>query len=195
MPTKRQRRLFMQAVFSHCEHVTAAEARLGYFSTLARRWRQFRDAMRMTSGTGEVPRLAGFGGRTTFEQVEAVSVTAVAGDGACQGLLTRYLAARLEGRTAYGPGYYGWAVLEGVRSLALAFAVIGWLARYSAAAAGRPAATFEDVAAAVSAVDRNAGRAKELGASSAALRLRYLSEDRGIERLLSQFRCWSDLPV
>jgi hypothetical protein len=81
-------------------------------------------------------------------------------------------------------------MVDGVRSLALAFAVIGWLTRYSAAAGGRGDATFEDVVAAVSAVDRNAGRAKELGARSAALRLKYLGEERGIERLLCQYRLW-----
>lgn len=190
-PTKRQRTLFLQAVYAHCEHVWAADALAGPFRKLARRWGQIGEAMRMTSGRGAAPALAGFrGGATTFEAVEAVSAEDVRRDAAVQAMLSRYLAARIGGRTAFGPAYYGWALTDGILSLGLAFAVMGWLARYSAAVGGRDAATFEDVVAAVSAVDRNAGRAKELGARSAALRLRYMVDNDAIGGLLERYRMW-----
>ena len=80
------------------------------------------------------------------------------------------------------------AVLEGLRGLCIAVAAVGWLSRYVAASRGSSEFELPDVAAAVAIVDRNAGRAPELGAVSARLRQKYLAQDAGVRRLLLRFR-------
>lgn len=102
-------------------------------------------------------------------------------------LLTRYLRTRIIGRTAFGPGYHGWPVLDGLRALMLAVAVAGWLTRYVALCEGRMAYGCDDVARAIGIVDRNATRGPELRTRSARLRVQYLAQDQGILRLLCAY--------
>jgi hypothetical protein len=105
--------------------------------------------------------------------------------------MTRYLEQRVACRTAFGPAYYGWPILDGLQSLLLAVAVIGWLARCLAVAGGRSVYGFDEIVRAVGLVDRTAGRAPGLGAASARLRLRYLTQNQG---LLSLIRAYPIVP-
>jgi hypothetical protein len=65
--------------------------------------------------------------------------------------------------------------------------VIGWLSRYLAATKGRPVFDSAECGRAVAIVDRAAGRVPELGSRSGRLRLRYLTGDHGLMRLVQRY--------
>ena len=89
-------------------------------------------------------------------------------------LLTRYAVARLESRSVFGAGYYGWPVFRGLGALWLTLAAIGWFARYVACSANRDSLQFADVARAVGIADRAATRLPALGTLAERGRLAYL---------------------
>ena len=163
------------------------EACLGLFGRLAYRFDQLGRARRLASGVGEIPRLVRGLAGGTFEQVEQVRRDETLTAEECEAMLTRYLRARIVGRTAFGHGFYGWPVLDGLRALLLAIAVIGWVTRYVAVGAGRTTFARADLVRALGVVDRNATRSPELGSRSARLRLRYLTPEQGILRLLGAY--------
>ena len=84
----------------------------------------------------------------------------------------------------WGSGYYGWTIIEGLQALVLNAAVVGWLARLHAHGRGRETIDLEAVAAAISRVDRTAGRAAWLGSGAERMRLSYLRIDDGLRRLV-----------
>jgi lysine-N-methylase len=174
--TERQRGLLRQAAFAHLEHVDLAQMRASFVRAMVYRWGQLRRARSVVRGR---------------EPASAAAETLPpAGDlpgAAVDALITRYVRARIVTHSAFGRAYYGWPVLDGLGALVLAVGVIGWLARYHAARAGRGEYGFEDVIRAVGTVDRAAGRAGELGRGSARLRLAYLRRDRGLLRLLRAY--------
>ena len=181
----RARGLLRQLAFAHAEHVTLDEMRSA-FSRLRRRWKQFRAAGQFRKGRGDVPALPGISGEVGFEAVEAVDPKP--GDCARVGeLLLRYLAARLEGRSVFGAGYYGWSVVNGLSAMFLSIASAGWIARYIAAADGRTMFGFDDVGPALGIVDRAATRLPALGAVTERARIAYVIRDDGIARLLGDF--------
>ncbi|MEK6644113.1 MAG: YkgJ family cysteine cluster protein [Planctomycetota bacterium] len=172
----RQRKLLRQNVFAHMEHITLTQARASFISSLRYRWGQFQRSRLIANAT----------------DVAAARVDDVKpplGDEAAesQRLLTRYLRARIACRSAFGSAYYGRPVLDGLCALLLAVATIGWLARYHAAKDGRDKFCFDDLMRAVGVVDRTAGRARELGAKSAQLRVTYLRNEDGLLRLLRAY--------
>lgn len=133
-----------------------------------------------------MPALPGISGEARFTTVEAVSANP--DDRArAEDLLWRYLIARLEGRTVFGAGYYGWSVINGLAALCLSVASAGWIARYSAAAAGQTMFGFDDVGLALGIVDRAATRLPALGAISERARIVYVLKDDGLARLLGDF--------
>jgi hypothetical protein len=89
------------------------------------------------------------------------------------------------GGRAWGSGFYGWPVVDGLQALSLNAACAGWLARAHAAASGRPAPSLEDVRAAVGRVDRTSGRAPWLGSRAERMRLAWLRIDDGLRRVAS----------
>lgn len=188
--TGKQLKLLRHAVFAHCEHITLAQALAPRFQAIKHRLGQLGRSRRLAAGSEMIPPLVrGLAGAetVTFAALEAVRPGADWDAAACDDVLMRYVRVRLLSRSAFGKGYYGWPVLAGMGAIVLAVAVIGWLARYLAAAAGRPAYGREDVISAIGIVDRNAGRVPELGSRVAALRVRYLSADQGLLRLLSAY--------
>ena len=186
-PTERQSRLLRQAVFVHCEHLSAREVGASFAKTLVYRWDQLWRARRMATGYGAIPRLGPLDVGTDFEAFRRVVADPKLSDQPCDGLLTRYLEQRVACRTAFGPAYYGWPILDGFQALLLAVGVIGWLARCLAVAGGRSVYDFEDIVRAVGLVDRTAGRVPGLGAKSARLRLRYLTQDQGLLSLIRAY--------
>ena len=182
-PTRRQMKLFYQTIFAHGEYITFQQAMAPAIRGLAYRWGQLRRARRLASGSGEIPPLGPTRGGVEFGVLAGITADPNLATDDCDDLLTRYLRGRIIGRTAFGRGYYGWPFLDGLRSLLLAVAAIGWLVRYVAATDGRTAYHFGDLTIAVGIVDRTAGRAAELGAKSAWLRVQYLSQARGLWRL------------
>lgn len=183
--TPRARGLLRQLAFAHAEHVTLAELTSG-FSRFLRRWRQFRSAGRFRKGRGVVPMLPGVSGEARFAAVDAIEATP-ADCARVEDLLSRFLVARLEGRSVFGAGYYGWSVVNGLAALCLCVASAGWIARYIAAADGRTTFGFDDVGLALGIVDRAATRLPALGAVSERARIVYVIRDDGLARLLGDF--------
>jgi Fe-S-cluster containining protein len=185
-PSPRQSGMLRQLVFAHAEHVSLAEMRGLGPRRLLHRWRQLRTARRFWRGHGEVPALPQLDIRATFDRVEAVGPAA--GDvHDVHNLLHRYVQARLSARSAFGRGYYGWSILDGLTALWLSLAVTGWLARCHAASNGRDELTFDDVARGVGTMDRGATRLPALGALAERARAAYLRRDDGLARLLARY--------
>jgi lysine-N-methylase len=181
-PTARQLRLLRMTIFAHCEFVRFEQARQGFFASLRYRWGQLSRARRFASDDGTIPALWE-GCRPVHHSDVSRPSTASLQRGADE-LLTRYIRARLQGRTAYGAGYYGVPWVDGLRALSLAICSVGWLSSYAAYQEERKVAEIDDFVRAVAVVDRNAGRSPELGARTAILRGRYLSANQGIIRLI-----------
>jgi hypothetical protein len=103
---------------------------------------------------------------------------------ACEELLVRWLRATVLGGRAWGSGFYGWPVVDGLQAVSLNLACALWLAHAHAAAHGRQAVSLEDVRAAVGRVDRTSGRAPWIGGRAERARLAWLRIDDGLRRLL-----------
>lgn len=185
-PTVRQRRMLRHLVFAHAEHVTLADLRAGFGRRLGKRWQQLRAARRFHAGKGPVPAIPGVTGRASFEDVERVDASPEEGE-RIEDLFTRYLLARLHGRSAFGAGYYGWTVIDGLGALWMSVAAAGWLARCVAAADGRSTLSFDDVSLALGIADRAAGRVPALGTVAERIRILYLSRDDGMAALLRRY--------
>ncbi|MFH1417763.1 MAG: hypothetical protein ABII12_05680, partial [Planctomycetota bacterium] len=183
-PTFRQSKLFRQAIFAHCEYITLHQSQASFFSGLKYRFDQLRRAGRLGNGYGPIPRLVQGLDGGTFDMLDAVQPHRKLDADACDELLTRYVRIRLLSRTAFGKGYYGLSILEGLASLVVAVAAVCWLTRYVAVAEGRDAYSFDEVVRALGIVDRTAGRAAELGTRPARLRLSYLLSEDGLIRLV-----------
>ncbi len=190
-PTRRQRGMLRQAAFAHAEHVTLTEMRAGVLGRLGKRWHQLRCAKRFRIGRGLVPQLPGFEGSTMFETVESVKRPTERTEEIDE-LLLRYVTGRLESRSVFGHGYYGWPVLNGLGALWLSLSVVGWLARYAAALEGTEAVAFDRVGLALGIVDRAATRLPALGTVAERMRLTYLLGDSGVARLLHEYSVAGD---
>jgi len=186
-PTRRQVKTLRRVVFAHAEHVSLEKARAGWLSRLVGRGEQLRRCRRLASGCCRGVSLAGRPARRPIGEVEDLGPAADLEREACDALLTRYLRIRLASHAAFGPGYYGWTMADGLRALVLSVAVAGWLARFIAASEDRAGYTFDDVAAAVGTVDRTVGRSPVLALASTAWQLRYVTRDNGLERLVRRF--------
>lgn len=185
-PSTRQQAMLRQLVFAHAEHVTLGELRAGVAGRFRKRWQQLHKAKAFLRGDGLVPEIPGIGGTATFAQVDAVTVTR----GDCEridDLLRRYLLARIEGRTTFAAGYYDWPMVAGLTACLLSVAAAGWITRFRAAASGRAAFDFTDVAAALGIVDRAATRLPALGTLAERTRIAYLQGEDGVARLLRRY--------
>lgn len=181
-PNARQVRLLRMTIFAHCEFLRFEQARRGFFTGIRYRWGQLGRARRFASDDGMIPGLWEKCLEVKHADVSLLLKSPLQKD--ADELLTRYLRARLAGRTAFGAGYYGLSFIDGMRALLLAICSAGWLASYAAIQGGKKGRDVGDFVRAVAVVDRNAGRSPELGARTAILRGRYLSADKGIIRLI-----------
>jgi len=195
-PNPRQLKLFRQAVFAHCENITLEKASAPFFSRWAYRLDQFKRAGRLVRGEGIVPLLvSGCGLNTvTFARLAEIrpSPNLLAAD--CDDLITRYIRTRILGRTAFGPGYYGWPVLDGLAALLLSVAVISWVTRYVAIQKGADSYDYDDMIHAIGIVNRNVGRSPELGGRVSRMRLTYIKQETGIARMLGAYPLLPVLP-
>ncbi len=181
-PTPRQQGLFRQLVFAYTEHLTLEEIR-SRRTRWMRRLQQLGWAGRFRRGHGRVPPVAGMKHDVTFEAVKAVrpANTDVAH---IASMLGRFLRMRILSHYQFGPAYYGWPALDGLRALWLVVPVVGWLARYLAAARHADRFTFQDVLDGLALVDGAIGRSASLGTPGERLRLDYLSRSDGACRLV-----------
>lgn len=185
-PSSRQRGMLRQLVLAHTEHVTISQLR-SFRGRLSQRLRQLNAARKMRKGRGTLPPIPGISMSATFEQIEAVS-PATREALRINDLLRRYLIARLEGDAIFGPGYYGWPIVDGLAGLILAIACTGWLARCIAAGAGRDQLGFSDAATAIGIVDRAATRLPALGTWTERSRIRYLAAQDALPGLAWHLR-------
>lgn len=148
---------------------------------------QYLRSRRFGRGSGTVPRMAAsWPGSFPFAAVERTLPATQGPDaGAAEELVTRWLRATVLGGRAWGSGYYGFSVIDGMQALALNAACVLWLARLHAAGSGRGAAGLADVRAALGRVDRACGRAPWIGSRAESLRLRFLRIDDGLRRALA----------
>lgn len=181
-----QKRMLRQAVFARIEDVTISEAAAS--SGWRGRLDQWRRSRRFSSGRGELPSLPrGWSGPVSFGAVVALNERVE--EDAIDDLLSRWLRATILGGRAWGAGFYGFSIVEGLQALVLNLACVGWLARVHAVGRGRSNVDLEAVGEALGRIDRSAGRAKWLGSKAEKLRLRYFAHDDGLRRLVHH--AWS----
>lgn len=186
-PTKRQRGMLRQLTFAHAEHVSLNVMSQGWLVRLFQRLDQVMSARRFLRGQGQVPLLPRTIGLTTFQEVEQVAPSAEDRDGA-EDLVRRYLLTRLESRSVFGAGYFGWQIFDGLTALSLSLVVTGWLARHRAACEHRTTLKYDDIIEALGVVDAAATRLPALGTTAERMRIHYLRQDDGIARLIEAYR-------
>ena len=180
-PGRGQRRQLRQASFARIEdpRFTGDEKK----ASLSARLDQWSRSRRFARGRGPIPGLArGWSVPADFRDVELMP--SVPGTPEISDLVTRWLRSTIRGGRAWGSGYYGWTIAEGVQGLSLNVACLGWLARAHAAGEGHEVVTLESVGEALGRIDRSSGRAAWLGTAAERLRLRYLAADDGLRRLV-----------
>lgn len=183
--TTRQRAMLRQLAFVHAEFVTLDELRAGLVGQMRKRWKQLNAARRFFAGKSTVPTLPGITGQATFEEVNAISPASQTSD--VSELIERYLMSRTTSRSVFGSGYYGWPLAAGMAALTVSVSAIGWLARLQCAASGRSQLQLEDVTLAVAIVDRAATRLPAVGFAAERARIRYLTVEDGLARLLHSY--------
>lgn len=102
-------------------------------------------------------------------------------------ILTRYALLKLQGLHFCGRAYYGIPLIEGLRSLALVFPVMLWIARWLAASREHVALTVDDVSDAVAMADHHHGFSPALGTFAARGRLRTLHKLGDLQRLIAWY--------
>jgi lysine-N-methylase len=182
-PTRAQLATLRQAAFFRLEDPKIPEiARAGRLRTVIG---QYLRSRRFARARGPVPAMGGWPGGFPFESVGRVTrIEASPEAGAIDELLTRWLRATLLGHRAWGSGYYGWPVVDGLQALALNAACVRWLAQLHAAGAARAEPMLADVRAALGRVDRASGRAPWIGSRAERMRLSFLRIDDGLRRIL-----------
>lgn len=184
----RELMLLRTAVFARVEDPKLAiGGRLGRWAVAfdqgCRYWR-----WRGENASWTVPPVRGIDGiAVTFVTVESVKgVTQSPELAECDELLTRWMRATIEGGRVWGSGYYGWSAIDGLLSLSLSTACVGWVARLSAAKAGRGVPNLSDVRVAVRRIDRSAGRAPWLGGKEERVRLAWFQRYGDLRRVLAE---------
>jgi len=187
VPPLRARRLLRQLAYVYGEAATLAEMRSGPLAKARLVWRHLRQSRHYRRGRGPIQNRDGSAGEVTFEQVDVVQP--VMGDDVegTADLITRYTRQRLQSESVAGAGYYDWPLFDGLAAMWLSVVVIAWHARRAAALNGRDRLTLDDIGEATRLVDRAAGRVPALGTASERLRTRYLTQDGGLQHLLTAY--------
>lgn len=176
-----QQKLLRQAVFARIEDLTISEA--AESSGLRGRLDQWRRSRQFSTGRGVLPSLPrGWDGPVSFDAVAQFDRTV--DEREIDDLLSRWLRATILGGRAWGAGFYGFSIVEGLQALALNIACVGWLAKVHAVGRGAGSVDLEAVGESLGRIDRSAGRAKWLGSKAERLRLRYFASDDGLRRLV-----------
>jgi lysine-N-methylase len=102
-------------------------------------------------------------------------------------MLRRYLLVKIDGLHFCGRAYYDVPVIEGFQALILVLPVVGWIACWRAASAGRTELTFDDVLAALNRVDHQHGYSPVLASWGARRRVKNLQAAGDLVKLLLQF--------
>lgn len=140
-PSARPLRLFREWLFLHALSDDPEMLRASIFTRWRRSLRRYAQARRFAAAAGEIPRLHPSWAALAFEQVRAVRP---APDDSLEPLL-RSMRIKLDSHAFAGEGYFGADALCGLAALLLLPALVGWFARFEAAAAGRDAIAAEDL--------------------------------------------------
>jgi hypothetical protein len=183
-PSGAQRATLRQAAFFRLEDPKIGELRrVGRVRAVLAQYMRSRS---FSKGRGVMPAM---GDRWPSADFAAVERTAALGESAefaaIEELFVRWMRATVLGGRAWGSGYYGWPVVDGIQAMALNVACAAWLARAHAAASGRTAPGLVDVRAAIGRVDRTCGRAPWLGSRAESMRMGFLRIDDGLRRVLA----------
>jgi Fe-S-cluster containining protein len=184
LPSGAQRATLRQAAFFRLEDPKIGELRrVGRVRAVLGQYMRSRS---FSKGRGVMPAM---GDRWPSADFAAVERTAALGESAefaaIEELFVRWMRATVLGGRAWGSGYYGWPVVDGIQAMALNVACAAWLARAHAAASGRAAPGLADVRAAIGRVDRTCGRAPWLGSRAESMRMGFLRIDDGLRRVLA----------
>ncbi len=138
----------------------------------ATRWRNVAGTLRMTRGTGRLPKLREELKDVPFESLEG----SFGWPDAADELLTRYLRTKIRGLHFCGPAYYGVPLVEGFFALTLIVPVTFYLARWIAVSDGRTQLTDDDLRTALAMADHHHGYSPALGGASARRRVRLIAQ-------------------
>ena len=193
-PTPRQHKLLRQQVFTHCQAITVTEALGGWRVKTARMISQFFRSRRFTALGGAAPPSIVTAKIIPFADIDSV-LPAKRQAAGVEELVIRYLRGQVLSRSFFGPQFYGWDIVTGLRALLSRMAVWGFLARYCAAAEGKTEIDLDCAIRAVGIIARAAGISKALGGRTERMRLSYLQSNHGFERLLHAYplACGGDL--
>ena len=180
----RQQRLLRQAAFARIEDPRIHDG--ARRNPVVARLGQLRRSRRFMKGKGEVPGLPrDWPTSISFRSISEVrSITESDSREEIEDLIIRWARSTLRGGRAWGSGYYGFSVAEGIQCMVVNLACIGWLARVHAAGRGLEEVDPEAVNEALGRVDRTAGRARWLGSASERMRLKYFAVDDGLRRVV-----------
>jgi lysine-N-methylase len=178
MPASRAGRLQFRMLAAHY-------ARRDTFEEAARGWRGrlrlLKAALTFARGTGNVMPL-----QPAFREVPFATLEEPFGalSPEAESILIRYFRVKIQGLHFCGPAYYDVPFVEGFFSLALVFPVVLWLARWLAATDSRKTLTTDDVAQALAIADHHHGYSPVLGSRSSRRRVRLLTHNADLERLI-----------
>jgi lysine-N-methylase len=167
----RPARLFRQWLFLHMFVDDPDVLNKGRLARLRSSWRRYGYARRFSRGSGTVPPMRPDWPETTFEAVAAVGTAA---DEAWEPL-ERAILLKLDAHAFAGPGYFGYDLIAGLTALWLMPAVVAWLSRLAAVAAGKPAVGPDEVLAGLRQAHHTFGVSPVFAGVSEALRLRSLA--------------------
>jgi lysine-N-methylase len=167
------RMMLRQQVLEQARRTTVKDlSRLGRY-----RWFLVLGAGRFLLGAGTTPN---FGSGFTAVPFSAIESMPPPSAGDADPLLTRYFLVKLQSFSFCGVGFHGLSLRDGFRSLALQYAVILWLSRWHAAAAGRPRPNTTDLEQSIQRADHNWSHGRP-----PLDRLRLLVQRGDLERLCS----------
>jgi len=165
--------------------LAAHYARRDTFADAARGWRGrlqlFKAALTFARGSGTATPL-----QPAFREVAFAALEEPFGglSPETDAMLTRYFRVKVQGLHFCGPAYYDVPLVEGLYSLAIVYPVVMWLARWLAASDSRNKLVTDDVARALAIADHHHGYSPVLGSRSSRRRIRLLTHDDDLERLI-----------
>ncbi len=185
-PTRRQHKLLRQQVFTHCQAITVTEALGGVRVKTARMFSQFFRSRRFTALGGAAPPSIVTEKTIPFADIDSV-LPAKKQAVEVEELVNRYLRGQVLSWSFFGPQFYGWDMVTGLRALLSRMAVWGFLARYCTVAEGKTEIDLDCAIRAIGIIARAAGISKALGGRTERMRLSYLQSNHGFERLLDAY--------
>ena len=144
------------------------------------RWKLLRAGIRFARGNGNIPPLQEIFREVPFADLER-PFGGLPED--AEELFTRYFRVKIQGLHFCGPAYYHVPLVEGIRSLALIYPSILWLARWLAAGDNRDKLEMDDVTTAMAVADHHHGFSPAFGQRNFRRRVRILSQLGEIEKL------------